>query len=120
MKKQHPSWKGIVPCFESGREYLDWIQNFIQIWEQFNPKYVNYFLELRGAVYPLSYDVPIDENEMCSALERSQATGEMIDIAPEEEYLPGGAREGQCDGWTYHIEFMTPEDYFKKRRENAE
>ena len=27
MKKQHPSWKGIVPCFESGREYLDWIQN---------------------------------------------------------------------------------------------
>ena len=39
-------------------------------------------------------------------------TGEMIDIVPDKEFLPGGAREGQCDGWTYHIEFVSMRDYF--------
>ena len=30
----------------------------------------------------------------------------------DKEFLPGGAREGQCDGWTYHIEFVSMRDYF--------
>ena len=120
MTKQHPSWEGIVPCFKSGREYLDWVKNFIQIWEHFNPQYVNYFLELRGAVNPFSYDAPISENEMCSALERSQITGEMIDIDPNEEYLPGGEREGQLDGWHYHLVFLTKDEYFRKKKEEDE
>ena len=49
---------------------------------------------------------------MIRALKRSQRTGEMIDIVPDEEFLPGGASEGQCDGWTYHIEFVSMRDYF--------
>ena len=49
---------------------------------------------------------------MIRALKRSQRTGEMIDIVPDKEFLPGGAREGQCDGWTYHIDFVSMRDYF--------
>ena len=49
---------------------------------------------------------------MIKALKRSQRTGEMIDIVPDDEFLPGGASEGQCDGWTYHIEFVSMRDYF--------
>ena len=120
MKKQHSAWNGSVPCFDSGREYLDWCMNFIEIWEQFDLKYANYFLEIRGAVYKYSYDAPIDEDEMCAALERSQATGEMIDIVPDDEYLPGGARAGQCDGWHYHIEFVNKEEYFRRRQEDID
>jgi len=120
MKKQHPSWKGIVPCFESGREYLDWCMNFIDIRKSFDPKYANYFLEIRGAVNKYNYDVPIDEDEMCAALERSQATGEMIDIVPNEEYLPGGERAGQNDGWKSHLEFLSKENYFKKKKDEDE
>lgn len=57
---------------------------------------------------------------MCAALERSQATGEMIDIVPNDEYLSGGEREGQYDGWEYHIEFLPMEEYFKKQQEELE
>ena len=119
-KKQHPSWQGIVPCFESGREYLDWIQN-TNVWNStVQEEYESYFLTLGNAVRHQGYERPISEKKMCRALERSQRTGEMIDVVPDDEFLTGGARAGQCDGWTYHIEFMTPEDYFKRRQEEKD
>ena len=110
MRTQHPSWEGIVPCFESGREYLDWIQNWME-WESKVPEeYEDYFREVGNAVRHHGYEHPISEKKMCRALERSQRTGEMIDIVPDPEFLPGGASEGQCDGWSYHIEFISKED----------
>lgn len=114
MKEQHPSWKGIVPCFESGREYLDWIKDIFAQEGTYDPKYRYYFWRLSGSVSKYSYDAPIDEEEMCAALERSQITGEMIDLEPDDEFLPGGEREGQLDGWEYHIVFRSKEDFSKK------
>lgn len=120
MTKQHPSWEGIVPCFESGREYLDWIQNWME-WEGSVPAdYEAYFLELGSAVRHYGNERPIPEKKMCKALERSQRTGEMIDVVPDPEFLPGGSRANQCDGWTYHIEFLSREEYFKKRQEEED
>ena len=120
MTKQHPSWEGIVPCFESGRKYLDWIQNWRE-WEGSVPAdYESYFLELGSAVRHYGYERPIPEKKMCKALERSQRTGEMIDVVPDPEFLPGGARANQCDGWTYHIEFLSREEYFKRRQEEED
>ena len=116
MKKQHPSWAGIVPCFESGRDYLDWIQHS-SLWDgSVPPEYEDYFRRLGGAVLFKGYDGSIPEKKMCRALERSQRTGEMIDIVPDPEFLPGGARECQLDGWTYHVEFVSREEYFKRQQ----
>ena len=35
----------------------------------------------------------------------------MIDKVPDPEFLPGGESEDQCDGWTYHLEFILPDEY---------
>lgn len=65
MKKQHPSWQGIVPCFESGREYLDWIQNRV-VWQDSVPEeYESYFLEIANAVRHQGYEHPVTEKKMC-------------------------------------------------------
>ena len=29
-----------------------------------------------------------------------------IQIVPDSEFLGGGKRSGQCDGWSYHIELI--------------
>ena len=88
MRTQHQSWEGIVPCFESGQEYLDWIQNWME-WEGKVPEeYADYFREVGNAVRHQGYERPISEKKMCRALERSQRTGEMIDIVPDPEFLP--------------------------------
>jgi hypothetical protein len=120
MTKQHPSWEGIVPCFESGQEYLDWIQNWMEWGGSVPEDYEAYFLELGSTVRHYGYERPIPEKKMCKALERSQRTGEMIDIVPDPEFLPGGARANQCDGWTYHIELLSKEEYFKRRQEQED
>lgn len=115
--KQHSFWKDIVPCFESGKEYLEWIQNYSSWSNTIPDKYESYFLEIGNAVRHRGYERPISEKKMWKALERSQRTGEMIDVVPDSEFLPGGASEGQCDGWTYHIEMISPEEYFKRQME---
>ena len=74
--------------------------------------YLRFFRGLYQATIHKGYERPIKKEKMIKALKRSQRTGEMIDIAPDKEFLPGGAREGQCDGWTYHIEFVPMRDYF--------
>ena len=60
----------------------------------------------------IQLEIAVVEQKMIRALERSQRTGKMIVVAPDKEFLPGGSREGQCDGWTYHIEFVSMQDYF--------
>lgn len=114
-KKQHPSWEGIVPCFEFGREYLDWTQHWSSWRENVPPEYESYFLEVGNAVRHQGYDRSIPEKKMIRALERSQRTGEMVDVVLDPECLPGGALEGQCDGLHYHIEMVSKEEYFKRR-----
>ena len=37
----------------------------------------------------------------------------MIILEPDPEFLEGGAKEGQLDGWTYHLEFVDPDVYFQ-------
>lgn len=53
-----------------------------------------------------SYDVPIPLPVMYKALEKAEQQGKKIKIVPDDDFLEGGARAGQCDGWTYHIELI--------------
>jgi hypothetical protein len=111
-KDKHECWDGLVPFFKSGKSYLKWIREGYH--DECEGEYYSYFQELKNAVSPFGYDEPISEKEMCKALEQSQVSGEMIDVVPDPEFLPGGAREGQCDGWTYHLEFVSHEEYFRR------
>ncbi len=105
-----PAWKIRIPYFNSGEDYFQWITD---IPDGSIPKaYERYFRRLYQATIHKGYEHPIPKAKMIKALKRSQRTGEMIVIAPDKEFLPGGTREGQCDGWTYHIEFVSMKDFF--------
>lgn len=104
------AWKIRVPYFNTGEEYFDWIADLPEY--SLPEPYVRYFRGLYQATIHKGYERPIKKEKMIRALKRSQRIGEMIDIVQDEEFLPGGASEGQCDGWTYHIEFVSMRDYF--------
>lgn len=63
-----------------------------------------YYSDIINAVDIYSYDVPIPLPTMFEALERAEQQGKQIQIVPDADFLEGGARAGQCDGWTYHVE----------------
>ena len=112
-KDKNKCWEELVPFFKSGRSYLKWLREGYHN-EDCEGAYFDYFRELRQAVDPLGYEQAVPEKEMRKALMRSQVTGEMIDVVPDTEFQPGGEREGQLDGWTYHLEFVSHEEYFKR------
>ncbi len=112
-KSKHPFWDGYVPYFESGKEYLNWVKECEE--DMFESKEIwAYFQRLKGDILTYGYDVRIPDSEYEEALMRSQRSGEMIDKVPDPEFLPGGESEDQCDGWTYHLEFILPDEYKKK------
>lgn len=57
------------------------------------------------------YDKAVNMNNLCRALEEAEFLGMMVAIVPDPEFQPGGSREGQCDGWSYHPEVVTKEKY---------
>ena len=65
-----------------------------------------YYSDIINAVDVFSYDVPIPLPQMYEALEMAEQQGKHIKIVPDDEFLNGGEKAGQCDGWTYHIEFV--------------
>ena len=105
-----PAWKIRIPYFNSGEEYFQWIQDIPE--GSLPEAYERYFRNLYMATLHQGFERPISKQKMIKALERSQRTGKMIVVSPDKEFLPGGSREGQCDGWTYHIEFVSMQDYF--------
>lgn len=107
-----PAWKIRIPYFNSGEEYFQWIQDIPE--GSLPEAYERYFRNLYMATVHQGFERPISKQKMIKALERSQRTGKMIVVSPDKEFLPGGSREGQCDGWTYHIEFVSMQDYFSK------
>ncbi len=105
-------WQDMIPPFKSGREFLDWIIEGSWMGNIEGP-FGHYWYMIKQAVNPVSYDVPIPEETMCEALERTLRTGEMIDIEPDTEFLVPPPEERQLDGWTYHIEFVSADGYFQ-------
>lgn len=65
-----------------------------------------YYSDIINAVDMYSYDVPIPLQKMYKALEKAERQGKQIQIVPDSEFLGGGERSGQCDGWSYHIELV--------------
>lgn len=100
-----------IPFFRTGKAYFNWIERDYDHCE-IPLDYQFYFDELEDAVREPGYDVPISKKELYAALMESQRTGKMIQVVPDEKYQKGGSNEGQLDGWHYHLELVTPRDYF--------
>ena len=105
-----PAWKIRIPYFNTGKEYFNWIADLPEF--GIPEAYLRYFRGLYQATLRKGYDCPIKKEKMINALKRSQRTGEMINVVPDEEFQKGGSRAGQLDGWTYHIEFVSMREYF--------
>ena len=73
----------------------------------------DYEKEIVAACRDCGYDEPIDEQNMYHALEEAEFLGMKVAIVPDPDFQPGGCREGQCDGWSYHPEVVTQEEYDK-------
>lgn len=60
-----------------------------------------------------AFEQAIDKQTMYRALEEAECLGMKVAIVPDPDFQPGGCREGQCDGWSYHPEVVTQEEYDK-------
>ena len=107
-----PAWKIRIPYFKTGEDYFQWIQDIPE--SSLPEPYVRYFTRILHSTQDWGYEKPISKQRMYKALKRSQRTGKMITVVPDDEFLPGGSSEGQCDGWTYHLEFVSMRDYFSQ------
>ena len=107
-----PAWKIRIPYFNSGEEYFAWLSDIPAGSIPF--AYERYFHGLKAATVHHGFEHPISEKKMMKALKRSQRTGQMISVVPDDEFLPGGTSEGQYDGWTYHLEFLPMREYFSQ------
>ena len=47
-----------------------------------------------------------DKFDIVTTNEILDCQSQEIQIVPDSEFLGGGKRSGQCDGWSYHIELI--------------
>ena len=66
----------------------------------------------------LGYDQPLEENNIYRALEEAEFLGMKVAIVPDPDFQPGGRREGQLDGWSYHPEVVSVEEYDRMTDKN--
>lgn len=64
-----------------------------------------------------AYEQAINKQTMYRALEEAECLGMKVAIVPDPEFQPGGSKEGQCDGWSYHPEVVTKEEYRRMMNE---
>ena len=70
-----------------------------------------YEMGIVSACKDCGYDEPVNRNSLCRALEEAEFLEMVVAIVPDPDFQPGGRREGQCDGWSYHPEVVTKEKY---------
>lgn len=63
----------------------------------------DFWNDILSAVNP-GYDVPINLEDIYDYLDAANRLNLKLKIVPDRDFQKGGAREEQCDGWTYHIE----------------
>lgn len=57
------------------------------------------------------YGQSIDKDQMYEFLEKAEKGNKRVVVKPDAEFLPGGPRADQCDGWTYHLELIDKNVY---------
>ena len=79
----------------------------------FSGRATQYEKRIINACENVMFEQAIDKQTMYRALEEAECLGMKVAIVPDPDFQPGGCREGQCDGWSYHPEVVTQEEYDK-------
>jgi hypothetical protein len=88
--------------YKRGKEIFSQLEKQLEYREgvpEYQLKYAQYIIgecEFRG------YDSCIEKETMYKYLEMAEKGNKRIVVRPDDDFLPGGGREHQCDGWTYH------------------
>lgn len=87
------------------------LESCLQAWEgipDYQKKYARLIIE---ACQFHGYDQSIDKETMYKFLEKADKENKRVIVKPDNEFLPGGTKADQCDGWTYHLELIEKNDY---------
>ncbi len=59
------------------------------------------------------YEKPIPLKDAYIWLEKAYRKHCCLKVVPDADYLEGGSRHGQCDGWSYHFELDLEKPYYR-------
>lgn len=65
-----------------------------------------YAIRIVDACSIYTYDSRIDNEEMYKFLEMAEEKNLKVAVVLNEDFLPGGLRHTQCDGWEFHLELV--------------
>lgn len=88
--------------FARGKEIFETMQEWLRYREGVPEYDLRYALMICQACEEYSHDTPISKEVIYEYLEKAEKEDKRIQIVPDDEFLPGGPRHGQCDGWRYH------------------
>lgn len=88
--------------YPRGKETFDTMQSWCQDKEGVPEYKLREARKIVGICSEYSYDTPIKKEVMYRFLEKAEKEDKRIEIVPDDDFLPGGCCQDQCDGWTYH------------------
>lgn len=65
-----------------------------------------YAIRIVDACSIYTYDSRIDNEEMYKFLEMAEEKNLKVAVVLKDDFLPGGLRHTQCDGWKFHLELV--------------
>lgn len=92
--------------YPRGKEIFDQMASIVGNRYRFCDDFCVYAQKIVGACCMYSYDSRIDREEMYKFLELAEMRNMKVDVVPNDDFLPGGLRCDQCDGWEFHLELV--------------
>lgn len=95
-----------VTLYPRGKEIFDQMIEILGNRYRFCDDYFEYAQEIVCSCSMYTYDSRIDNEEMYKFLEMAEKKNMKVAVVPNDDFLPGGCRHTQCDGWEYHLELV--------------
>lgn len=88
--------------YPKGKEKFQHLQELVRNPFRAEDDLLKYARQIVQACTVYTYDSPIKKELMFEFLERAELEDKKVEIEINEEYLPGGQRHDQLDGWEFH------------------
>ena len=90
-----------VTAYPKGKEIFGQLVGIAHNWYRFNDAGKQYAFSIVHACSMYTYDSRIDNEEMYKFLEMAEQKDMKVAVVPNDDFLPGGFRHSQCDGWEF-------------------